>query len=76
MGKVPLYGYLKDPDDKNHLVIDPEASLIVQRVFQMKLDGVSLGFDCKQMNEEGVPVQVFCSERTFKGNQVPELFLG
>ena len=55
MGKVPLYGYLKDPDDKNHLVIDPEASLIVQRVFQMKLDGVSLGLIAKQMNEEGVP---------------------
>ena len=55
MGKVPLYGYLKDPDDKNHLVIDPEASLIVQRVFQMKLDGVSLGLIAKQMNEEGIP---------------------
>lgn len=55
MGKVPLYGYLKDPDDKNHLVIDPEASLIVQRVFQMKVDGVSLGLIAKQMNEEGVP---------------------
>lgn len=55
MGKVPLYGYLKDPDDKNHLVIDPEASLIVQRVFRMKLEGVSLGLIAKQMNEEGVP---------------------
>lgn len=55
MGKVPLYGYLKDPDDKNHLIIDSEASLIVQRVFQMKLDGVSLGLIAKQMNEEGIP---------------------
>lgn len=55
MGKVPLYGYLKDPDDKNHLVIDPDASLIVKRVFQMKLDGISLGLIAKQMNEEGVP---------------------
>lgn len=55
MGKVPLYGYLKDPDDKNHLVIDPDASLIVKRVFQMKLDGISLGLIAKQMNEKGVP---------------------
>lgn len=55
MGKVPLYGYLKDPDDKNHLVIDPEASLVVQRVFQMKLDGTSLGLIAKKMNEDGVP---------------------
>lgn len=55
MSKVPLYGYLKDPEDKNHLVIDPEAAAIVQRVFQMKLDGLSLGLIAKQMNEEGIP---------------------
>lgn len=55
MGKLPLYGYLKDSEDKNHLIIDPEASLIVQRVFQMKLEGTSLGLIAKQMNEEGIP---------------------
>lgn len=55
MSKVPLYGYLKDPEDKNHLIIDPEAAPIVQRVFQMKLDGVSLGLIAKQMNDEGIP---------------------
>lgn len=55
MCKVPLYGYLKDPADKNHLIIDPEAAPIVQRVFQMKLDGVSLGLIAKQMNDEGIP---------------------
>ena len=55
MAKNPVYGYLKDPDDKNHLIIDPEASLIVKRIFQMRLDGDSLGKIAKTLNDEGIP---------------------
>ena len=55
MAKNPVYGYLKDPEDKNHLVIDPEASLIVKRIFQMRLDGTSLGKIAKMLNDEGIP---------------------
>lgn len=55
MAKNPVYGYLKDPDDKNHLIIDPEASLIVKRIFQMRLDGVSLGKIAQTLNDEGIP---------------------
>lgn len=55
MAKTPVYGYLKDPDDKNHLIVDPDTSAIVQRIFQMRLDGVSLGMIAKKMNEEEIP---------------------
>ena len=55
MAKNPVYGYLKDPDDKNHLIIDPEASLIVKRIFQMRLNGDSLGKIAKTLNDEGIP---------------------
>lgn len=55
MAKNPVYGYLKDPDDKNHLIIDPEASQIVKRIFQMRLDGVSLGKIAQTLNDEGIP---------------------
>lgn len=55
MAKNPVYGYLKDPDDKNHLIVDPDTSGIVQRIFQMRLDGVSLGMIAKKMNEEEIP---------------------
>lgn len=61
MGKLPLYGYLKDPDDKNHLVVDPEASVVVKRIFQMKLAGVSLGMIAKQLNDEAIS----CPSRYF-----------
>ena len=35
------YGYKKDPDNKNHLVIDEYAAEIVRTIFNMKLDGFS-----------------------------------
>lgn len=33
VGNFACYGYLKDPADHNQLIIDPEASIIVQRMF-------------------------------------------
>lgn len=33
------YGYLKDPLDHNHWIIDEEAAKIVRRIFQMTIDG-------------------------------------
>ena len=50
----PLYGYAKDPDRKNHLVIDLPAAEIVRRIFKMVGDGVPLDKVAKQLNEEGV----------------------
>ena len=35
----PPYGYLKDPEDKNHWVVDEEAAEIVRRVFQLCIEG-------------------------------------
>lgn len=33
------YGYLKSPDDKSQWIIDPVASQIVKRIFQMTMEG-------------------------------------
>ena len=33
------YGYLKDPEDHNHWVVDPEAAAIVRQIFQWTIDG-------------------------------------
>ena len=35
----PPYGYLKDPEDKNHWVVDEEAAEIVRRAFQLCIEG-------------------------------------
>lgn len=33
------YGYMKDPEDKHHLIIDPPAAEIVRKIFDMYLKG-------------------------------------
>ena len=33
------YGYVKDPEDKNHLLVDAEAADVIRRIFQMAADG-------------------------------------
>ena len=34
-----IYGYLKDPEDKHHWIVDPEAAAVVKRIFQMCMEG-------------------------------------
>ncbi len=34
-----IYGYKKDPNDKNHWLIDDEAAAVVRRIFQLTIDG-------------------------------------
>lgn len=55
MGKYPVYGYLKNPENKNHLIVNPETSGIVKRIFQMRDSGMALGAIASQLNEEGIP---------------------
>ncbi len=33
------YGYLRDPKDKQHLIIDEEAAKVVRRIYQMTVEG-------------------------------------
>ena len=33
------YGYVKDPNDPHHWIIDPEAALVVKRIFTMCMEG-------------------------------------
>lgn len=54
IGSFPVYGYLKDTDNKNVLVIDDYAADIVQRIFRMKLDGINPIDIANTLNTEGV----------------------
>ncbi len=36
---IPPYGYLKDPDNPDHWIVDEEAAAIVRRIFQMTIEG-------------------------------------
>nr|MBO6295562.1 recombinase family protein [Schwartzia sp. (in: firmicutes)] len=35
----PIYGYKKDPEDKDHWLIDDEAAAVVRRIFRLAVEG-------------------------------------
>ena len=49
------YGYVKDPDNKNRLVIDPDAAETVQRIFHLMADGQNTEPIAMLLNREAVP---------------------
>lgn len=54
IGSFAAYGYLKDPKDKNHLIVDEYAAEIVQLIFNLKLDGFSALAIAEELNKMGV----------------------
>lgn len=51
---APL-GYKKDPEVKNHLIIDEDTAPIVRRIFEMYLSGIGTPSIAKILNSEKVP---------------------
>lgn len=49
------YGYVKDPDDKNRLVIDEDAAKIVRMIFTLTAQGVKPTELAAMLNRGGVP---------------------
>jgi Site-specific recombinases, DNA invertase Pin homologs len=39
MGTTAPYGYRKDPEDKNHLLIDERVAPVVRKIFELALEG-------------------------------------
>ena len=54
IGSFAAYGYIKDPNDKNALVVDEEAAEVVRDIFTKFLDGMSKNAIVHYLNEHGV----------------------
>lgn len=54
IGSFAAYGYSRDPENKNHLVIDEYAADIVRRIFRLKLEGSSAQMICDDLNSSHV----------------------
>ena len=54
IGSFAVYGYIKDPNDKNALVVDEEAAAVVREIFSMFLDGMSKNAIVRYLNEHRV----------------------
>ena len=50
IGAFAPYGYCKDPENKNCLVIDDYAADIVRKIFAWKIEGFSFGAIAEKMN--------------------------
>lgn len=61
LGSKAPYGYIRDPQDRHHLLVDEEAAGIVRRIFAMAEDGAGYNKIAKTMQNEGVlnPISYF-----------------
>lgn len=55
IGSFALYGYMKDPDQKGRLIIDPEAAAVVREVFTLFSQGYGKTAIARILNDRGIP---------------------
>lgn len=55
IGAWEKYGYLKDPNNKNKLIVNPETAPIVQQIYLWRSEGMSYMGINKKLNEMGIP---------------------
>lgn len=55
IGNYAPYGYLKDPENKNHLIPDWELVPVVVRIFEMRASGMGIGRIAGILNQEDIP---------------------
>lgn len=55
IGSFAPYGFSKDPDNKNKLIIDDETSEIVRLIFRLFQEGNAVERIAKILNESGIP---------------------
>ena len=53
MGQPP-YGYMKDPDNPKHWIVDDEAAQVVKRIYGMTLDGMGTERIAAQLEREEI----------------------
>ena len=64
MGGHPPYGYIRDPEDKNHLIVDEVAAPVIRTIFDMKMNGYGCVTIAKKLNEMGVETPLQRLKRT------------
>ena len=63
------YGYVKDPDDPKHWIIDPEAAAVVKRVFDLCMEGRGPSQIANQLKADKVLTPT--AYKTQQGRNVP-----
>ena len=54
IGSAPSYGYQRDPDDKGHLIPDPDYAWVVKKIFDMAYNGIGLTDITTYLNDNNI----------------------
>lgn len=55
VGSLPCFGYIRDPEDKGHLIPNPETAPIVKQIFEWRKSGIGPSRIATLLNEKGYP---------------------
>lgn len=55
IGSFAPYGYMKDPEEMGHLIIDPEAAEVIRTIYKLYLEGKGKQVIARILNEAGTP---------------------
>lgn len=55
IGSFAAYGYMKDPNNKNRLIIDEEAAEVVKKIFALYMEGNGTQHIAHMLNEMRIP---------------------
>ena len=55
VGSLPCFGYMRDPEDKGHLIPNPETAPIVKQIFEWRKNGIGPSRIVTMLNEKGYP---------------------
>lgn len=53
IGSAPCFGYMRDPEDKGHLIPNPETAPIVKEIFRMAEQGIGVSEITTILNDKG-----------------------
>lgn len=68
VGSAPSYGFLRDPDDKGHLIPDPEYAPVVKKIFDMAYEGVGLSEITTYLNDNKIKTPSSLKRKNFHAN--------
>lgn len=55
IGDYAPHGYLKDPENKNHLIPDPETAPVIRLIYELRSQGMSYDKILKYLNDRDIP---------------------
>ncbi len=55
IGAWASFGYMRDPKNKNKIIVDEEAVLIVEKIYKLKAEGMGSANMVRFLSEENIP---------------------